>query len=1555
MFGLNTKKIKSYAWDTFIADSDAMVFFKDANLVYTGASKSFLELIGAKTSKAIIGKTDYELYNQSEAASTYSAEDKAIIEKGIATASYMEPLPSARGRLDFFSVRKYPIKDEKGKNVGILGICYNLSEPKNEEKSSDGVIREYNTKLNLYQNIPPNMLYTFVIDIDDWKIENEFFQNDDIRASFRQKTAAQYLQAAGESVVENEEAKKYFLNLNAKTALRMFNENQKNITLTYLRHLPSGDNHWVRTDIKYITKAVNNHRLMLFSLTDIDKERKSAKNAERTEDRDELTGLLNGEAAVKQITNFLESNRRASGNALFVVNLDNFRFVNEKYGRPKGNEIIVKSAEAVKALFRDTDIIGRIGGDEFIVFMKGIHDLRTVVNKAEDVIAALRFTITDNNETFSLTASAGIYIYTTGTANVDKLIADASTALRQAKNSGGDKFNIYNNIADNTTVGDQFFDSSGGIFKSLTANFKNNITLVGLEDNQVKVLYKTSPTTDDIECILDLRKGINEIETFNLIGGEERKKILQQALELESDSKYLDTFLTPKSNEEVYSEQLKLQVVPIPQDGCRYLACFISDTHSMDNYNRFIAKIIDSMPVGVILIELVHDEMQIIYKNKPAASISDNEQQEHIRTINKNSTNAIHPDDYPYVIESLQKIADDLGTTELYFRNHPNAKNQLFIRAKTIKVGERNGNPLLLTMLLDIVKQQGEHQQSQKLFSAKDKRKYEDTIALLKYNLELGAKRFETFLKKISGGILVMRKGINDEQFQIDYINEGLYKILKMTPEEFQQSAYGINPFNGLHPDDVGSIIELLGNIPSSGHSEATTEYRTLCGDGTYKWVNATGNFDVDNDGNIIAYILYTDIDGQKTSESKMRSNYQKIRKELESLDEITVFSLWLNLTKNSIEDIYAEQVDIHGVQTNTVDEYIASMATRIYSDEQRNEYLTLFNREQLCTAFENGETKFSIEHQFLVENGKNSWIRTTIHITRNPDTYDIEAIMYSIDINATKIIDAMMRQFVDLHYDFLCTIDVNDRIISNVLYSKKYDSIIKASMSYQNEYIPKVKSLISSVFAERFVKEMDLDFVIQGLSETEKYSLTMPIYIKGLTYKTWQFSWLDETKTHIILSCYDTTTEKQLEYDQLTGLYNKKSFILAAQEIIAKSPANSYTLMYIDVDNFKLINERFGREEGDRLLLYLTERIFDVNLHIEGVLSCRGNADVFIMLTPTPYIEIVRDEAASIMENKKGLFPFPINMRVGLLTIDDPNADMNILIDRAMLAQQTLRGQSYKHWVFYEDGMLQTIRQNQELLNDMDKAIAERQFKVYFQPQYNYATGKITGAEALVRWQHPTKGIVSPGIFIPLFEKARLVTALDEYIWEETCQYIHSWIDAGDEVVPIAVNISRIDIYDANLTTKLQQLIEKYNISPELLRLEITESAYMDDSSQLIKTVDKLNACGFTVEIDDFGSGYSSLNTLKDVKVDILKLDMKFIMTDSGNSDERSKAIINSVISMAHLLNMHVIAEGVETKEQADLLQSIGCDYMQGFLFSKPIPSEEFEALMKPNAGQKQ
>ena len=419
---------------------------------------------------------------------------------------------------------------------------------------------------------------------------------------------------------------------------------------------------------------------------------------------------------------------------------------------------------------------------------------------------------------------------------------------------------------------------------------------------------------------------------------------------------------------------------------------------------------------------------------------------------------------------------------------------------------------------------------------------------------------------------------------------------------------------------------------------------------------------------------------------------------------------------------------------------------------------------------------------------------------------------------------------------------------------------------------------------------------------------------------------------------------EAILNTDALTMIPNRNGFYSDTSVLLCEHPDKDYVICCINVDKFKLVNDLFGIQEGDRLLMYMADKLRDYAW--ETGTYGRLTADNFAMCIPDE--EGIYNKVTTALKEWFEDYDIPINVvtRCGFYHVHDADVEVGLMCDRANLAIQEIKGSYDRSYGVYDENIRRRIIQEQEILNEMKIALDNRQFTVYYQPKFNMETGKLIGSEALVRWIHPEKGIISPGIFVPIFEKNGFISALDQYVWESVCRDLREWLDNGYAVCPVSINVSRAELYNKGLSQFLVNLVEKYRIPQQYVQLEITESAYTDDPDQIIKMVKELKSKGFVILMDDFGSGYSSLNTLKDVPVDVLKLDLKFLY----NMDHNLKAnyILKSVVQMAMRLDLVVIAEGVETETQAEFLRSIGCIRAQGYLYAKPMPKSELELFLK-------
>lgn len=413
-----------------------------------------------------------------------------------------------------------------------------------------------------------------------------------------------------------------------------------------------------------------------------------------------------------------------------------------------------------------------------------------------------------------------------------------------------------------------------------------------------------------------------------------------------------------------------------------------------------------------------------------------------------------------------------------------------------------------------------------------------------------------------------------------------------------------------------------------------------------------------------------------------------------------------------------------------------------------------------------------------------------------------------------------------------------------------------------------------------------------------------------------------------------------RFSHDMLTGLNNREYFYDIVHKKLEEMPEEKYCMICTDIKDFKLINDLFGTRMGDAILIRLSEVMKRV-LPAETIIG-RLESDHFAFFMPERLFSEKQllaglDEVTKMISSSE----YQMVIHTGVYEIGKKDQNVSIMCDRANLAISTIKG-NYDHTIaYYDEQLMERVMREKRLVSEFDKALSEGQFEMFLQPQVK-PDGTVLGAEALVRWRHPEQGMIPPGEFIRVFEEVGVIYRLDYYIWNQAAKKLKEWKEKGYGNLHISVNISTKDFFYLDIYTTFVDIVEKYGISPEKLKLEITETALMMELDKQLILLEKLQNYGFQVEIDDFGSGYSSLNMLKDIHADVLKIDMGFLRQTKNN--ERTGIILRMIIDLAKQLQMVVITEGVESKEQVDSLTQAGSDMFQGYYFSKPISVPEFE-----------
>ena len=540
----------------------------------------------------------------------------------------------------------------------------------------------------------------------------------------------------------------------------------------------------------------------------------------------------------------------------------------------------------------------------------------------------------------------------------------------------------------------------------------------------------------------------------------------------------------------------------------------------------------------------------------------------------------------------------------------------------------------------------------------------------------------------------------------------------------------------------------------------------------------------------------------------------------------------------------------------------------------------------------------------------------------------------------------------------------INRRILGNIL-EKEYEVLYAENGKQALDLVRNNEGLISLILLDLLMPEMDgyelLDVLRNdaGLKQIPVIVLTSErdAEVRILQLGAVDFIPKPYDRPEVIMARVKRSIElyedrnliDATQTDTLTGLFNRDFFLEYIDFHDQYYPDTETDAIVLNINRFHLVNEMYGRDFGNEVLIKIAGSIRELVSKDAGI-ACRAGSDEFYIYLPhrENHEEILNHIGKSISNM------IDINrLRIGVYQEASRHLEPDRRFDCALLACNSIRNNYMTQIAYYDSQMHDAETYSEHLINDIDTALSEKQFQVYFQPKFNIKGDKpvLSSAEALIRWKHPELGMVRPDMFIPLFEGNGLVQKLDRFVWREVAAKIREWRDRYGITIPVSVNVSRIDMLEPGFIDEIKSIVDENGLKPEDYYLEITESAYTDSSDQMIHLVSTLRALGFKIEMDDFGSGYSSLNMLSNLPIDVLKMDMKFIKNIHTNP--KDLRMVELVMDIAKFMHLTVVAEGVELKEQYDLLKITGCDIIQGFYFSKPVPAEEFEKIIEERTGE--
>ncbi len=419
---------------------------------------------------------------------------------------------------------------------------------------------------------------------------------------------------------------------------------------------------------------------------------------------------------------------------------------------------------------------------------------------------------------------------------------------------------------------------------------------------------------------------------------------------------------------------------------------------------------------------------------------------------------------------------------------------------------------------------------------------------------------------------------------------------------------------------------------------------------------------------------------------------------------------------------------------------------------------------------------------------------------------------------------------------------------------------------------------------------------------------------------------------------------------DPVTGAHNKRGFFRATEEMLKYNRKKEFIIVRVDVYNFSVVNERFGYEIGDLFLKGLADDIKYTCRNACATAGYLGNDDFVYCIEKKKFINRPLSENLMSMINvqEPDKYNYELMFSVGIYEIKDKKLEVSAMLERAEYALSTVRGNYSRHMAYFEGKLEEQYNNKRYVEHKMNEALEKDQFEVYLQPIYDAKSGEIISAEALVRWMDPEIGIVYPDLFVPIFEKNGFITEVDERIWQKVIMLIKKWMENKMPVVPVSINISRADLDMEDIVQVITGYAKEYGVPAKYIKIEVTESAFTENQERMFETISHFRSKGYRVLMDDFGSGYSNFNMFRNIQIDIIKIDMKFLY--GTEFTERGKLIIKSIVDMANGLGIGTVAEGVESEEQYRFLKENGCESIQGFYYSKPVSAEAFEELLKEN-----
>lgn len=1199
---------------------------------------------------------------------------------------------------------------------------------------------------------------------------------------------------------------------------------------------------WYRCVLR---RSKRDSKTVYLTLRDVDELHRQETEMRRRADMDSLTQVYNRGNFEKEVSRrFAENDKKRRG--FLMVDIDDFKALNDLYGHQAGDEALREMARQMTELFPAPSIVGRIGGDEFLILAEEVAEPETPSVWGERLTARFE----QGAAKTRTTCSVGICLAPQDGKDFDTLYRHADLALYHAKTRGKNQYSFYTS--------------------TLLEKNSHKVLCAMRDQSELPFLQKTLFEENDfLEYIFAV-----------LYENEDVEQALQSIMEFVVRYFSLDCAYFFSAN----------------KDGCLELHrewCRAGDISAVQG--------ISCVELGAYTRKLLN--AGLYYTNKIT--------------------------ELPTALADAFVKSGATGVMLLPFQQKERLTGLLALEARTGRQSATKQETRALRIAAQVISANLQHrwdiEQSRR--SAAVTRRVMDTM---------------------SNGIYV----IDTETYRLLYYNEEVRRAHGGTIPDVSTCYEAF--FKEKEPCDICPIKKLrLGE----GKASASIYSHVL---GTRLEVTAS---EILWEGGRRAYLL-TGYDRQETAlEKEQRRRDRRYRFALRGIyDFICEIDLQTGFYESFDQNEHMKELL---PPKGFFCEELAVKAQQLLVTAEAQRLTSILTLENL-RALKNERSK-ELRVEYYTREGHWHSARAVFTPGENgrPDT----ALLFIREISDQRQIDTLTAQNEFLQQQLA----IKERLKQD---DERYKIIVRQTGASVFEWNPPSR-YVSAGILDAFDVVPDQDLLNQLGRPPLLYQEDAPTFqafrkrlrdreptvevrCRFLT-RSGQYRWYQMAVTIIcdeanqvlravgsILDVDEQTKafealQYKAEFDTLTGIYNYGKFCQEASRFIKSVPHGRCAVLVLDVERFKLINDRFGLEMGDSALRYIARALEQT----AGKLGkyARVQADEFCIvlpyLTKQDVIKEIRHLNSRLQRFREDC---PIGARVGVYLVEDPDIPVNLMVDRARIAGERAKGNAVQPYAFYEKELRDRLLTEQKIEREAEAALEKGEFEVFLQPKYSLPQHRICGAEALVRWRHPEHGLIAPGEFLPLLERNGMILRLDQYVWEETAKILRRWREEKRAELPVSVNVSRLHISRVTLTPLLAALTEKYGLAPKQLHLELTETLLMENQEELVGLMEALRDAGFILELDDFGSGYSSLNILRDVPVDILKLDKGFL--DETLTGPRGQIVIRHVLEMARELGLSVVAEGVETKEQMDFLRCADCDMIQGYFIARPLPVEDFEKL---------